>query len=73
MEKSLFEPVLQLDALHLGASVAEHAEADGDVGRIVGEVGDAPRDDGEAGGHVGHAGVLLSRSFVSRSIALVKQ
>ena len=69
----LVQPVLQLDALHLGALVAEHAEADGDVGRIAGQVGDAPRDDGEAGRSrraCWRAPLSLVRE---QSIALVKQ
>jgi hypothetical protein len=32
--------VLQLDPLHLGPLVAQHAEADGDVRGVAGQVGD---------------------------------
>ena len=37
----LGQPVLQLDPLYLGPLVAQHAEADGDVCGVAGEVGDA--------------------------------
>ena len=84
----LGEPVLQLDPLHLGPLVAEHAEADGDVGRVAGEVGDALGEGGDVGGYVRHveppvwsvhSDVRGRRSrrqataFVYKSITSVKQ
>ena len=45
----LGEPVLQLDPLDLGPLVAQHAEADGHVGRVAGQVRDTLGDGGDVG------------------------
>ena len=84
----LGQPVLQLDPLHLGALVAQHAEADGHVGGVAGEVGDALGEGVDVVGYVGHGCLLSGRftltigtqepaaeasAFVYKSITFVKQ
>ena len=84
----LGEPVLQLDPLDLDPLVAEHAEADGHVGRVAGEVRDTLGEVGDVGRyfrHVeppvwsgslrrsGHRCRRQATAFVYKSITIVKQ
>ncbi len=62
----LGEAGLQFDPLHLGPLVTQHAEADGDVRRVPGQVRDTLGEDGDVGGYVRH-GSLLSGRFAPRS------
>ena len=61
----LGQPVLQLDPPHLGPLVAQHAEADGNVGGVAGQVGDALGEGADVGGYVGHGRALLSARLTS--------
>ncbi len=51
----------QIDPVHLKALVTEHAQPDGDVGDVAGQVGDALGHGVHGGGDIGHEGT--SRGF----------
>ena len=84
----LGQPVLQLDPVHLGPLVAQHAEADGDICGVAGEVGDTLGEVGDVARYFRHeeppvwSGSLRrsgrrrrrqAPAFVYKSITNVKQ
>ncbi len=57
----LGEALLQLDPLDLGPLIGQDPEADGDVRRVAGEVGDTLREGADVVGHVRHDASCLVR------------